>query len=71
MGLTASRLKELGLIDYIIGEPLGAAHRDVDAIAEAVKQALLNSLEHLETIPIDKLLDQRYERMMSYGNYNE
>ena len=71
MGLTAPRLKELGLVDYIINEPLGGAHRDPDAAAAAVKTALIESLERLETIPIDKLLDQRYERLMKYGNYNE
>lgn len=71
MGLTAPRLKELGLVDFIINEPLGGAHRDPDATAAAVKTALLESLERLETIPIDKLLDQRYERLMKYGNYNE
>ena len=71
MGLTAPRLKELGLVDYIINEPLGGAHRDPDATAAAVKTALIESLERLETIPIDKLLDQRYERLMKYGNYNE
>ncbi len=71
MGLTAPRLKELGLVDYVINEPLGGAHRDVDATAAAVKTALIESLERLETIPIDKLLDQRYERLMKYGNYNE
>ncbi len=71
MGLTAPRLKELGLVDFIINEPLGGAHRDPDAAAAAVKTALLESLERLETIPIDKLLDQRYERLMKYGNYNE
>ena len=71
MGLTAPRLKELGLVDFIINEPLGGAHRDPDATAAAVKTALIESLERLETIPIDKLLDQRYERLMKYGNYNE
>ena len=71
MGLTAPRLKELGLVDFIINEPLGGAHRDPDATAAAVRAALLESLERLETIPIDKLLDQRYERLMKYGNYNE
>ncbi len=71
MGLTAPRLKELGLVDEIIPEPLGGAHRDVDATAGQVKRALLDSLERLEAIPLDKLLDQRYERLMQYGNYTE
>jgi len=71
MGLTAPRLKELGLVDHIIDEPLGGAHRDVDATAGAVKHALLDSLEKLDTIPVDKLLDQRHQRLMSYGHYTE
>jgi len=71
MGLTAPRLKELGLVDAIINEPLGGAHRDVDATAANVKAALLESLESLESIGLDKLLDQRYEKLLSYGNFTE
>ncbi|MDH5181822.1 MAG: acetyl-CoA carboxylase carboxyltransferase subunit alpha [Gammaproteobacteria bacterium] len=71
MGMTAPRLKELGLVDFIISEPLGGAHRDVDATAQNIKAALKETLEHLITIPADKLLDLRYERLMQYGNYTE
>jgi len=71
MGLTAPRLHELGLVDYIINEPLGGAHRDVDNTADRLKNALLDSLDKLDAIPLDKLLDQRYTRLMQYGNFNE
>ncbi len=71
MGLTAPRLKELGLIDHIINEPLGGAHRDPDMIANNLKLALQESLEIVDATPLDKLLDQRYTKLMQYGNYAE
>jgi len=67
MGITSDRLKELGLIDGIIPEPLGGAHREPDVIARNLKHALIESLELLEQIPVDKLLEDRYQRLMSYG----
>jgi acetyl-CoA carboxylase carboxyl transferase subunit alpha len=67
MGITAGRLKELGLIDHIIREPLGSAHRDVDATARNLRQALVESLESFEKTGLDKLLEKRYQRLMSYG----
>ena len=67
MGITSDRLKELGLIDGIISEPLGGAHRDLDAMARNLKHALLESLQHLDQMPVDKLLEDRYQRLMSYG----
>ncbi len=71
MGITSGRLKELGLIDQIVSEPLGGAHRDVDAIALNLKNALSENLEMLESMSLDKLLDNRYERLMQYGNFEE
>ena len=71
MGLTAHRLKELQLVDEIIPEPLGGAHRDIDAVASSLKHALIQSLDNITSTPIDKLLDQRYEHLMAYGNYTE
>ena len=71
MGLTAPRLQELGLIDHIVTEPLGGAHRNPESTAERLKQALLDSLEILDTVPLDKLLEQRYQRLMQYGNFSE
>jgi len=71
MGITSKRLKELGLIDQIVPEPLGGAHRDLKAMALNLKNALLENLEYLEGMPLDKLLDQRYQRLMNFGNFNE
>jgi len=71
MGITSTRLKELGLIDQIVNEPLGGAHRDLDTMAISLKNALLENLEVLESISLDKLLDNRYERLMQYGNFEE
>ncbi len=71
MGLTAPRLQELGLVDQIVTEPLGGAHRDPEGMAQRLKQALLDSLDVLDAVPLDKLLDQRYQRLMQYGNFSE
>ncbi|MDH5190361.1 MAG: acetyl-CoA carboxylase carboxyltransferase subunit alpha [Gammaproteobacteria bacterium] len=71
LGITSTRLKELELIDFIINEPLGGAHRDVDAMAANIKHALLESLENLESVPADKLLDSRYARLLSFGEFKE
>lgn len=71
MGLTAPRLQELELVDQIISEPLGGAHRDLENMAERLKLALKENLDVLEAIPLDKLLDQRYQRLMQYGNFSE
>ena len=71
MGITSERLKELGLIDEIIPEPLGGAHRDFDTVCNNMRDALSNALERLQGSSLDKLLDQRYQRLMSYGNFKE
>ena len=71
MAITSSRLKEFGLIDTIIPEPLGGAHRDMDATARNLKHALLETLEHLVSIPMDKLLEERYQRLMAYGDFTD
>ncbi len=71
MGITAVRLHELGLIDEIVGEPLGGAHRDVDAMAAAFKQALLATLDTLDRIPPGERLERRYQRLMQYGKFEE
>ncbi len=67
MGLTAPRLKELGLIDEIIEEPLGGAHRDPLKMAENLKATLLKQLDELAEYDKDLLLERRYQRLMSYG----
>ena len=71
MGITAQRLHSLNLIDHIIAEPLGGAHRDYDQIAKTLKQNLIESLESLESVSIDKLLDQRYQKLMAFGQFEE
>jgi len=71
MGITSERLKELGLIDRIIPEPLGGAHRDLDAVAESLKSSLLETLEQLQAIPEERLLELRYERLCAIGNVND
>ncbi|MCU7835847.1 MAG: acetyl-CoA carboxylase carboxyl transferase subunit alpha [gamma proteobacterium symbiont of Taylorina sp.] len=71
MGITSDRLEEQGLVDEIIEEPLGGAHRDHEAMADNLKQSLLKTLESLAEIPTEQLLDLRYDRLMQYGNYVE
>ena len=67
MGVTSERLKELGIVDQTIPEPLGGAHRDVTATAAKVKTALLEQVERLAAVNTDDLVARRYERLMSYG----
>ena len=71
MGITSSRLKELQLVDIVIEEPLGGAHRDVDEIAQRVKQQLVEQLDQLERLPGDQLIAARYQRLMSFGEFVE
>ena len=71
MGITAAKLKDAGLIDQIIREPLGSAHRDVDETARNIKQALIDSLQKFETMGLEKLLEERYRRLTSYGEFLE
>jgi acetyl-CoA carboxylase carboxyl transferase subunit alpha len=71
MGITADRIHSLGLIDQVIDEPLGGAHRDVDATAAALKRALLENLDQLQGRGGDELLRSRQERLMSFGVYRE
>lgn len=67
MNLTAERILQLGLIDNVIAEPLGGAHRDYDAAAASLKKYLMQQLTKLQSYPINTLLDERYKRLMSYG----
>lgn len=68
MGVTSSVLEKLGIVDCTIEEPKGGAHRDIDLIAERVKNHLSTQLKRLKDMPLDELLHKRYERLMSYGN---
>ncbi len=67
MGLTAERLLKLNLIDGIVPEPPGGAHRDLDWMAGALRTALREQLQQLEALTVDELLEQRYQRLMGYG----
>ena len=71
MGITADRLKSLGLIDYIVPEPLGGAHRDMEAAAQMLGEAIETNLRELKIMPLDKLMDKRYQRIMSFGQFEE
>ncbi|MBQ8829908.1 MAG: acetyl-CoA carboxylase carboxyltransferase subunit alpha [Burkholderiaceae bacterium] len=67
LGLSAPRLKELGLVDKIVEEPLGGAHRDPLATATSLKRALTDSLRALKRLSVDELLARRHEKLMNYG----
>ncbi|MGQ0619421.1 MAG: acetyl-CoA carboxylase carboxyltransferase subunit alpha [Panacagrimonas sp.] len=69
MKLTAKDLYEMKLVDEIVPEPLGGAHRDIPGMMASVKQRLVANLERLRRTPITQLLSTRYERLMSYGAY--
>ena len=69
LGMTAKRLKELGLIDKIVREPIGGAHRNPTQMAKRLKAVLLNELDALEQIPSHELVDRRYRRLRGYGAY--
>ena len=69
MGITAERLSKLGLVDEVLREPLGGAHRDPHAMAEALKEALLRHLGEVGSLPEDELLERRYARLRAQGVY--
>jgi acetyl-CoA carboxylase carboxyl transferase subunit alpha len=71
MGITANRLKTLGLIDKIINEPPGGAHRDHAAMAQNLKKALQDALRSFASKGIDELIKARFERLMDYGKFKE
>ncbi|HEX4299822.1 MAG TPA: acetyl-CoA carboxylase carboxyl transferase subunit alpha [Gammaproteobacteria bacterium] len=71
MGITAERIKSLGLIDAVLKEPLGGAHRDADAMASGVKKALLDSLARLDGLSVEELVEARYKRFAAFGSYKE
>jgi acetyl-CoA carboxylase carboxyl transferase subunit alpha len=71
LGITANRLKTLGIIDKVISEPLGGAHRDYQQMMVTMRKNLSDTLKTLQSKTIDELLDTRFERMMSYGKFKE
>lgn len=71
LGITAENLKALGLVDEIIPEPLGGAHRDMLKMAKSLKESIVSNLDVIDSISLDKLLDLRYEKLMSVGAFKE
>lgn len=69
MGITSERLKELGLIDEVIDEPLGAAHRHLTTTAQNLKLSIKQALSEFDKMEIDQLVERRYQRLMGYGNF--
>jgi len=71
LGITASRLKTLGLVDKVVPEPLGGAHRDPQAAAQSLKKALAEVFRELRSVKPKQLVEDRLERLMSYGKFKE
>jgi len=71
MAITSQHLKKLDLIDGIIDEPLGGAHRDPESMAATLRESLISTLDELQGIPLEQLLEQRYQRLMRYGSFAE
>src|SRR5690606_40585917 len=68
MGVTSKVLEDLGIVDETIPEPLGGAHRNMDAMADKLRERLSLQVDQLMKEPLDALLERRYQRLMSYGN---
>lgn len=71
MRITATHLSEFGLVDEVLPEPLGGAHRNPKAMAEVVRNALLNSLDELTALSTEQLLEHRQQRLASFGQFKE
>jgi acetyl-CoA carboxylase carboxyl transferase subunit alpha len=71
LGIISARLKQLGLIDKVVNEPLGGAHRDHGAMMGALKKVLTETLRQLQEQPIDTLLETREDKILSYGKFKE
>jgi len=69
MAITSDRLQELKLIDHIVPEPVGGAHRNYMVAAESLKAKLIENIEQLSDQPLDKLMEKRYEKIMAYGEF--
>jgi acetyl-CoA carboxylase carboxyl transferase subunit alpha len=71
LGITAHRLKALGLVDKIVNEPVGGAHRDTKLMASQLKRGLNDAWRQVSDLKVKELLDRRYERLQSYGRFND
>jgi len=70
MGLTAKRLHELGLVDEVLAEPLGGAHRAPEAMAEVLKEALIRHADELNNLSAAELVENRHSRLLGYGTFS-
>ena len=68
MGVTSANLEKLGIVDETIPEPMGGAHRDIEVMSETLKARLTKQLDELSAVPLNTLLERRFERLMSYVN---
>ena len=71
LGITAHRLKALGLVDKIVNEPVGGAHRDVKQASAFLKRALADAYRQISDLKVKELLDRRYDRLQSYGRFTD
>ena len=71
LGITAHRLKALGVVDKIVSEPVGGAHRDPRAMCASLKRALVDALRQVVDLKPNELLDRRYQRLQSYGRFRD
>ena len=71
LGITANRLKTLGLVDQVVGEPVGGAHREPETMMESLRSALSDALDEVRKRPLNALLNERYARLMGYGKFKE
>jgi acetyl-CoA carboxylase carboxyl transferase subunit alpha len=71
LGITATRLKSLGLVDRIVNEPVGGAHRDYDAVFQNLRKALQDTWRQLRDKSIDELMEARFDRLVGYGKFKE
>ena len=71
MGITSSRLKELGLIDRVVPEPLGGAHRAPSEMADNLRKAIVEELDSVAALDSDAMLQARYDRLLSYGRFKD
>ena len=71
LGITANRLKTLGLVDSVVAEPLGGAHRDPATMMQTLRKALQEALAEAQRKPIEELIETRFERLMAYGKFKE
>jgi acetyl-CoA carboxylase carboxyl transferase subunit alpha len=71
MGVTADRLHKLGLVDEVVPEPLGGAHRDPQATAETLKNALISAIDEFRSMPVGELIARRRQRLAAVGAFRE